>query len=250
MACNTNDSSVETFVPDAATVAAIEKYSPIGVAHNEMLDGFYGKAENTRSVLTDDERKAKFNKYFEITDEAKRLELPIFQGRSVEPTSIIDQMESQNIFQETESAYLKRIESILYTSSASVDDVKVEITKIEADAVANLSEEKLPIVMSYAETAKASITYWSEHPSLLEDFNPSLIGCNSARAMDPWKLGFLVAAADAAGASGGIAAAILIPQIAPAAIAISVYCGAVSSAHTYEQETFIVIIDLLSYLNK
>jgi hypothetical protein len=248
----------DNYVPDEKTQAVIDEYSIIGTSHNEKLTGYYQD--------TTDKSSETFNKYFEISSNYSPLTLSIIgaSGKGFQPNSIVDELDKEEMLDSDELIYLKKIENILYSSYASSNDVistQNYITKIEGEAVINVSEDSLAVIMSYAETAKSSLTYWSSDTSLL--MSSSLMKNTSARAATGAELVFLVAAADAAGAAAGYiagelfvigACAVATPAVAAGLQAAqiplfcSIYCGAVSSAQTYENGTFTISIDISSLI--
>jgi hypothetical protein len=262
LACqNSEASSGISSTIDSKTSAAIEKYSVIGTKHNEKLAGYYGDAASSK--IQSSKSTVDFNTYFGITDASKSITIPIYSStaKGLTPTSIVDTLGSSNVTTTTENYYLKKMETVLY-SSTTIDQVQEGIIKIEAEAVNNLSGSSLDVVMGYAETAKASASYWSKNSALLADLSKNLNLRSVSRGWS-WGLAFLVAAADAAGASAGIAAgelfviaacAVATPAVGAALQAANIptycgiYCGACSSAMTYQNGAFTISIDISSII--
>ncbi len=148
---------------------------------------------------------------------------------------------SNEVFTDNVEIYLKRIETVLQNVNGTDEKAVNDITQIETDAINILSGDDLNVVMSYAETAKSSLSYW------MSEFSKN----NSSRSIqDDLRLAGIVALSDAAGATAGAAIG-LIMKVDPTITAlISIACGAYSSGMAWDTGRFYCIIDIQGLVDR
>ena len=227
----------------------ISDYSFIGEQHNKMLEQFYGLGQQRKIDIQS--RNESFNDFFGIDEETIYISLDNKNSiRSVSSDiSIVEELNAQNYISESANHFISQVESILQNPGESLEDTQKAIYAIENEALQVVEEECLLQFMSYAETAKYSLSFWYNNYEYLED------EYNSTRGLlDLWntykhKLA-MAAASDAAGAAAGalIGAQIgsTIPGVGTATGATvgAVVAGAASSAKGFETDSICVVIPL------
>lgn len=235
----------------------IQQYHGIGEEHNKLLSDFYFGNDSLRSVavpssgdyksLSVEEYFGKFEKayYFDSMDDA---------ARSAVGTGMTTQMVEKELISSGAAQYIAQIESILNTPLDSLEATQDAITAVEAQAIPQLSDGDLDQFMSYAETAKASLEFWTDNYTVLSGENDE----ESARFFSwirrKWnqyknKLA-MMAASDAAGAAAGAAvgaklgAAIGGVGAGPGAAIGAAVCGGASSIEGFKTGKLCIVISL------
>ena len=243
--------------------SVIYQYSCIGVEHNKLLSDFYFDNESLRSVtapssihyksLSVEEYFGKFEKayYFESMDDTMR---------STVGTGMTAQMVEKNLISSGVAHYIAKIESILNAPLNSLEATQEAITAVEAESIPQLSGGDLDQFMSYAETAKASLEFWTDNYILLSGENDE----ESARFFSwirrKWnqyknKLA-MMAASDAAGAAAGaavgatIGASISGVGAGPGAIIGATAAGTASSAEGFKTGKLCIVVPLTKIKQK
>lgn len=142
----TNDVEIDEY-----SQSIINEYSKVGIEHNAMLSDFYSTFDvNPRSLLNDDIYYQKFVEFF---------------GDDVEIVQVLDNF-SRNVVEsdvnmDSINQYTRKIDLLLDSESISTSKFQEDVTLIEVDAIANLSDEDLQAFMCFAEVAKASCEFWN-----------------------------------------------------------------------------------------
>ena len=149
--------TADNFEVDSYSQSIIDSYSNVGKEHNIMLNDFFSTFDfNPRTVLNDDLYRKKFEDYFGT--DVKVSEFSGFYPRSnIEYDTNIDNA----------IVYVNRIDSLLDSELISTEDFAREVTLIEVEAIANLSDEELQPFMCYAEVAKASCEFWNDNTCVI-----------------------------------------------------------------------------------
>ena len=233
----------------------IEQYSEIGKGHNDAVKRVYANLSRSAVSLSEEEYidfilEILSNDVFDFKTfyENGCFEVLTFGnlgGRSVESSSPVQYMLQTGLINTETYNFMNEIEILLSSSNQEYSYLIREITKIETKAMKVLNGDSLNIFMSYSETAKSSLEYWTKE-------NPSRYAAPG-----------LVAGADAAGAGVGVAFGIAACAIIPALIALTpagevafiaacgVAVGAASSCQTYDRGVFTIynpIVDCLKFL--
>ncbi len=225
----------DDFEIDSYSQSIIDSYSNVGKEHNTMLNDFFSTFDvNPRTILDDDLYNKRFEEYF--GNDVKVLKFTGFSSRS---------NSQSDIGIENAIVYVNKIDSLLDSESISTEDFIREVTLIEVEAIANLSDDELQPFMCYAEVAKASCEFWNDN-----------VGDISPRASLGKKIKACIAS-DALGALfGATATAALIvmepllysivtanPPALPIMVSLgAVICSAASSAEGYRTGTNVYAI--------
>lgn len=225
----------DDFEIDSYSQSIIDSYSNVGKEHNIMLNDFFSTFEvNPRAILNDDLYNERFREYF--GNDVKISDFAGFSSRSNTQSDV-------NI--ENAIVYVNRIDSLLDSESISTENFIREVTSIEVEAIANLSDDELQPFMCYAEVAKASCEFWNGN-----------VGDVSPRVSLGKKIKACIAS-DALGALfGATATATLIvmdpslygivtanPPAFPIMVSLgAVICSAASSAEGYRTGTNVYVI--------
>lgn len=156
-------------------------------------------------------------------------------------------MEDKKLISAESSKYIALTESIIEKPSNSLEETQAAISKIELNALNEKSGSELCEFISYAETAKASLAFWSENIEMLEtgaDKNSKKGRWIFRRLCNKYKHKIaMMAASDAAGSAAGAAAGYAIGGPHGAAIGAAV-AGAVSSLQGFRNDSVCVVVPI------
>lgn len=234
--------------------SVIQQYSDIGVEHNKLLSGFYFDNESLRSVAVPDSTHYKslsVEEYFGKFEKAYYFDSMDDAARSAVGTGMTAQMVENELISSGAARYIARIESILNAPPDSLESTQEAITAVEAEGIPQLSGGDLDQFMSYAETAKASLEFWTDNYAVLsgeEDEDSARIIAWFRRKWNQYKNKLaMMAASDAAGAAAGAAVGAVAAAASgnPAVIAVvAAACSAASSAEGFRTGQLCVIVKL------
>lgn len=235
----------------------IAKFSAIGEQHNQILTDYY-ELHSGRFIEASSLHEDKFDDYFEIDNETIFISIESenteFRSAS-EEFSLVEKLDNQGLVYSDAQKYILSVEKILEEPCESLERTQNEILKIEQDAINNLSDDALVQFMSYAETAKYSLTFWSDEYEVLAEENPSARFISSLWKKYKKKVA-MAAASDAAGAAAGAAIGASIGSAIPGvgsatgAAVGAVVAGAASSAEGFKKGKLCVVIPLTKIKNK
>lgn len=232
-----------------------ESYAAVGTAHNELLADFYFGEENRAARNAGVHYKdLSVEAYF--GDFAERYEFSAFSVQTArnaveEDCSMAHEMMEKELISEESVKYIEQVEAILDNLPDSLEETKDAISTVELNSLAVSGGEVLPEFISYAETAKASLEFWSENIELLEETENTEARWILKRLWNKYKHKLkMMAASDAAGAAAGAAvgAAIGAPIAGVgagygAAVGAAI-AGAASSAEGFKKDCVCIIIPL------
>lgn len=225
---------------------AIVRYSDVGRQHNAELERFYFSqpAGLGRSAGPVD------YKALAVEDRYGTVECiylgDMATGRNAAGSSVVQALAERRLVGENAAALLGRIEALLRNPLSTKDLMEQAIVEVQAHAVATLEGTEFDQVMSYAETAKASLEFWTENFG-------TLTGGNEGWSLQKWwdtnkhKIA-MMAVSDAAGAAvGAILGASIGSSVGgvgagPGAGVGAVICGAASSIQGFKEDKFCVVI--------
>lgn len=223
---------------------AIVHYSDVGKQHNLELERFYFSQMTGRSAGSVE------YKSFAIEDVYGKVERIYFGdmtvGRSADGATVVETLAEKKLVSENAVALLARIENLLRNPLSTRELMNQAIVEIQEVAVATLEGTELDQVMSYAETAKASLEFWTENFGTLTNENS---GWSIQKWWDTNKHKIaMMAVSDAAGAAvGAILGASIGSSVGgvgagPGAGVGAVICGAASSIQGFKDDKFCVVI--------
>jgi len=234
--------------------SVIAQYEVIGQEHNDMLALFYAQHPRGRSAA---DCADYFNAFFGVTNSDKIITLSR-QGRSDEDvTGLVSAMVSDALISTKAAGYIQRVELVLNHPTMGVEEMQAAITEIQRQVIPLLKDNELDQFMAYAETAKASLTFWDENYDALEEFAGAENYGISARSeghesnrspRNIFRRIAMAAASDAAGAAAGaafgasIAGSINGVTNATGAAVGAAIAGAASSAAGWNSRNLSVII--------
>ena len=184
------DSLVET---SSSKTSAIE-LGAIGTQHNAILSEFYQLNNASRSAstgLTDEDVEEYFG-------DCQTLLSTSYEDANTIVSSLVSEA---NISEEV-VPFIQQIEDLLENPTDSLDTMISAIVSIEEDAYKTLSEELYAEFESYADTAKASLMFWTENYELLSS-ESSARSTSSSSTVSVWQRIAMSVASDAAGAIAG-----------------------------------------------
>lgn len=239
-----------------------DSYAEIGNKHNEMLSDFYFGEENrlARSSGTD-YKNLSIEAYFgDVSVSYNFKPFSVLKTRNAveEGNSVAREMVDLDLISEEAGEYIAHVEAVLDNLPDSLEEAKDAISVIELDYLDSSDGNIMPEFISYAETAKASLEFWSENLELLEGASDDVIGRWSLKSLwNKYKHKLkMMAASDAAGAAAGAAfGAALGASVAGigaaygAAIGASI-AGTVSSAQGFQSDCVCVVIPVTKIQQK
>lgn len=221
----------------------------IGTRHNDMLTELYQLNNQNRSAncgTTESDMNAYFGEY------------EVLATAEFSNNGIVNQLVEKDSISNVAAEYMTQIEDLLNNPLDTFDEMIDAIVSIENNASQSLTGTDYIEFNSYADTAKASLLFWTENLETIDNMPDS----ENARWIikdffnkNKHKIG-MAAASDAAGAAAGAAlgAAIgsSIPGIGTAtgAIIVGAASAAASSAMGYKEDKLCVIIALGSLADK
>ncbi|MCM1322064.1 MAG: hypothetical protein NC041_07935 [Bacteroides sp.] len=236
-----------------------KSYAKIGAEHNEILSDFYFGETKTKRTAFDsgiNYKELSVEDYFgEISESYYFKSFLTGSARSISESDcfITQQMLEEGLVSEEAGKYISQVEKLLDNMPDSLEETKEAISSIELNSLEESSETILPEFISYAETAKSSLEFWSENIELLEGNyqNNSEARWILKKLWNKYKHKLkMMAASDAAGAAAGAAlgAAIGAPIAGVgagygAAVGAAL-AGAASSAEGFKKDTICIIIPL------
>ena len=222
---------------------AIIHYSDVGKRHNLELERFYFSQMTGRSGAVAYKSLAIEDMYGEV----ERIYFgDMIVGRSADGATVVETLAEKQLVSENAVALLARIEKLLRNPLSTRELMNQAIVEVQEVAVATLDGTELDQVMSYAETAKASLEFWTENFGTLTNEN-------SGWSLQKWwdtnkhKIA-MMAVSDAAGAAvGAILGASIGSSVGgvgagPGAGVGAVICGAASSIQGFKDDKFCVVI--------
>ena len=243
--CSQDVQIVSSVSVSKATQEAVASYSEIGRQHNLELERFYfsqGVARRADSVA---DYKAKDLE--SVYGKAEYLYFGSMSGsRNAADTTVTEALAEKKLISEGAAKLLSRIEQLLRNPLSTRELMNQAILEIQEVAVSTLEGTELEQVMSYAETAKASLEFWSENFGTLTNENQ---GWSIQQWWDTNKHKIaMMAVSDAAGAAvGAILGASIGSSVGgvgagPGAGVGAVICGAASSIQGFKEDKFCVVI--------
>lgn len=231
-----------------------DSYAEIGNKHNEMLSDFYFGEENRLA-------RASGTNYKNLSIEAYFGDVSVcynFRPFSVlktrnaveEGNSVAQEMVDLDLISEEAGEYIAHVEAVLDNLPDSLEEAKDAISVIELDYLESSDGSILPEFISYAETAKASLEFWSENLELLEGSSDDVIGRWSLKSLwNKYKHRLkMMSASDAAGAAAGAVFGATIgfagggAGAAPGAVIGAALAGAVSSVQGFKNDCICVVV--------
>lgn len=195
-----------------------------------------------------------------LLERAHNRELALFydldtDGRLAELSSLAAELDRAGLVNTEAVPFIKRAEEVLIVAEGTPQQAQIAITRIEKEAIAALSGDALTQFMSYAETAKASLSFWAENYGMLLEKVHGITQNTEGRWSWDWlnphfwiKVG-IAAASDAAGAAAGaalgagLATMFLGPAAAPVGAKLGATSGAIaSSKQAFDTGSFCVVI--------
>lgn len=228
-----------------------EEYCNIGKSHNKILNDFYfGNTQRSASSTEINYKDLSVEDYCGKIDTVYYIRsIPQEIARSAASTDIsaAQFMEDKKLISAESSKYIALTESIIEKPSNSLEETQAAISKIELNALNEKSGSELCEFISYAETAKASLAFWSENIEMLEagvDKNSKKGRWIFRRLWNKYKHKIaMMAASDAAGSAAGAGAGYAIGGPHGAAIGAAV-AGAVSSLQGFRSDSVCVAVPI------
>ena len=217
----------------------------IGSCHNEMLTELYQLNNSDRSAdsgTTESDMNAFFGEY------------EIVASTEFSDNGIVDQLVEKDAVSNVAAEYMMQIEDLLNNPLDTFEEMIGAIVSIENDAKQVLNDTDYIEFNSYADTAKASLLFWTENIETIANMADS----GDARWIikdffnkHKHKIG-MAAASDAAGAALGAAIGSTIPGVGTAtgAVIVGAASGAASSAMGYKEDKVCVVVALGSLADR
>ena len=228
-----------------------EEYCNIGKSHNKILNDFYfGNTQRSASSTEINYKDLSVEDYCSKIDTVYYIRsIPQEIARSAASTDIsaAQFMEDKKLISAESSKYIALTESIIEKPSNSLEETQAAISKIELNALNEKSGSELCEFISYAETAKASLAFWSENIEMLEadaDKNSKNSRWIFRRLWNKYKHKIaMMAASDAAGSAAGAGAGYALGGPHGAAVGAAV-AGAVSSMQGFRSDSVCVAVPI------
>lgn len=228
-----------------------EEYCNIGKSHNKILNDFYfSNTQRSASYTEINYKDLSVEDYCGKIDTVYYIRsIPQEIARNAASTDIsaAQFMEDKKLISAESSKYIALTESIIEKPSNSLEETQAAISKIELNALNEKSGSELCEFISYAETAKASLAFWSENIEMLEagvDKNSKKGRWIFRRLWNKYKHKIaMMAASDAAGSAAGAGAGYAIGGPHGAAIGAAV-AGAVSSLQGFRNDCVCVVVPI------
>lgn len=228
-----------------------EEYCNIGKSHNKILNDFYfSNTQRSASSTEINYKDLSVEDYCGKIDTVYYIRsIPQEIARNAASTDIsaAQFMEDKKLISAESSRYIALAESIIEKPSNSLEETQAAISKIELNALNEKSGSELCEFISYAETAKASLAFWSENIEMLEagvDKNSKKGRWIFRRLWNKYKHKIaMMAASDAAGSAAGAGAGYAIGGPHGAAIGAAV-AGAVSSLQGFRNDSVCVVVPI------
>lgn len=249
---NTKDVSGENDILESKLYSIIpEEYCSIGKSHNKILNDFYfNNTQRSASSVEINYKDLSVEDYCGKIDTVYYIcSIPQEIARNAASTDIsaAQFMEDKKLISAESSRYIALAESIIEKPSNSLEDTQAAISKIELNALNEKSGSELCEFISYAETAKVSLAFWSENIEMLEadaDKNSKNSRWIFRRLWNKYKHKIaMMAASDAAGSAAGAGAGYAIGGPHGAAIGAAL-AGAVSSLQGFRNDSVCVVVPI------
>ena len=249
---NAKDVSGENDILESKLYSIIpEEYCNIGKSHNKILNDFYfGNTQRSASSTEINYKDLSVEDYCGKIDTVYYIRsIPQEIARNAASTDIsaAQFMEDKKLISAESSKYIALTESIIEKPSNSLEETQAAISKIELNALNQKSGSELCEFISYAETAKASLAFWSENIEMLEagvDKNSKKGRWIFRKLWNKYKHKIaMMAASDAAGSAAGAGAGYAIGGPHGAAIGAAV-AGAVSSLQGFRNDSVCVVVPI------
>ena len=249
---NAKDVSGENDILESKLYSIIpEEYCNIGKSHNKILNDFYfSNTQRSASSTEINYKDLSVEDYCGKIDTVYYIRsIPQEIARNAASTDIsaAQFMEDKKLISAESSKYIALTESIIEKPSNSLEETQAAISKIELNALNEKSGSELCEFISYAETAKASLAFWSENIEMLEagvDKNSKKGRWIFRRLWNKYKHKIaMMAASDAAGSAAGAGAGYAIGGPHGAAIGAAV-AGAVSSLQGFRNDSVCVVVPI------
>lgn len=249
---NAKDVSGENDILESKLYSIIpEEYCNIGKSHNKILNDFYfGNTQRSASSTEINYKDLSVEDYCGKIDTVYYIRsIPQEIARNAASTDIsaAQFMEDKKLISAESSKYIALTESVIEKPSNSLEETQAAISKIELNALNEKSGSELCEFISYAETAKASLAFWSENIEMLEagvDKNSKKGRWIFRRLWNKYKHKIaMMAASDAAGSAAGAGAGYAIGGPHGAAIGAAV-AGAVSSLQGFRNDSVCVVVPI------
>ncbi len=254
LSCCKGKSSVKLSEKEKDVIA---QFSVIGEQHNQILTDYY-ELNSGRFVEAVSLHENKFNEYFEVDGETIFITIEekdsAFRSSSNE-VSLVEELDKQGFIYSSAEDYILRVENILEEPSDSLESTQIKILQIEQEAINNLAGDALVQFMSYAETAKYSLSFWYDSYETLEGEKASARFITSLWKKYKKKVA-MAAASDAAGAAAGALAGATIGSAIPGvgsatgAVVGAAVAGAASSAEGFKKGKLCVVVPLTKIKKK
>ena len=228
-----------------------EEYCNIGKSHNKILNDFYfGNTQRSASSTEINYKDLSVEDYCGKIDTVYYIRsIPQEIARSAASTDIsaAQFMEDKKLISAESSKYIALTESIIEKPSNSLEETQAAISKIELNALNEKSGSELCEFISYAETAKASLAFWSENIEMLEadaDKNSKNSRWIFRRLWNKYKHKIaMMAASDAAGSAAGAGVGYALGGPHGAAVGAAV-AGSVSSMQGFRSDSVCVAVPI------
>lgn len=248
LASCSHDVRIASPVPvSEATREAVASYSEIGRRHNLELERFYF-SRTGRSAGSESYKAMSLEPVYGRVEclYFGSMDAGISAGRNAGGSTVVEALAEKQLVSQAAAELLVRIERLLRNPLATRELMNQAILEVQDVAVSTLEGTELDQVMSYAETAKASLEFWSENLGELADQNE---GWSIQQWWDTNKHKIaMMAVSDAAGAAvGAILGASIGSSVGgvgagPGAGVGAVICGAASSIQGFKEDKFCVVI--------
>ena len=249
---NAKDVSGENDILESKLYSIIpEEYCSIGKSHNKILNDFYfGNTQRSASSTEINYKDLSVEDYCGKIDTVYYIRsIPQEIARNAASTDIsaAQFMEDKKLISAESSKYIALTESIIEKPSNSLEETQAAISKIELNALNEKSGSELCEFISYAETAKASLAFWSENIEMLEadaDKNSKNSRWIFRRLWNKYKHKIaMMAASDAAGSAAGAGVGYALGGPHGAAVGAAV-AGAVSSMQGFRSDSVCVAVPI------
>ena len=228
-----------------------EEYCNIGKSHNKILNDFYfSNTQRSASSTEINYKDLSVEDYCGKIDTVYYIRsIPQEIARSAASTDIsaAQFMEDKKLISAESSKYIALTESIIEKPSNSLEETQAAISKIELNALNEKSGSELCEFISYAETAKASLAFWSENIEMLEadaDKNSKNSRWIFRRLWNKYKHKIaMMAASDAAGSAAGAGVGYALGGPHGAAVGAAV-AGSVSSMQGFRSDSVCVAVPI------
>lgn len=220
---------------EGANEKPVVELGEIGTLHNTILTELYHIGEANRAAdagTTEADIAAYFGSYETIAVAANSKD------------GIVQALVAQDIVSDAAAEYIYKVESLLANPLDTLEEAFASISAIESEAKEALFGTDFIAFESYADTAKASLLFWTENIETIDGRKEAESGRwiikdflkkNKDRVAN-------AAASDAAGAAAGAVRAITIGKKGRDIVTFAGKSSALSSAKGYNENRVVVVL--------